>query len=596
MRRQHLLRRNKGCETVHDAVWCDTETLPDPMPGGGERHRLNFGYACYRRSPRPDQWTSPLWARFETVDEFWDWIEDRLHGKCKLYIFAHNWAFDFPVLNGFNVLPDRGWGLVSSVIESPPIILKYRRNKQTICIVDTLNIWRMSLAKLGKSIGLPKLEMPAFGAPADEWNIYAHRDVEIIMEACMKWWTFLRVNDLGGFAPTLAAQAFRTFRHRFMTHDIMIDNHAIGLPLARSAVHGGRTEAFYIGKVPETIYKLDINSMYPAIMQAEEMPTKIIGAYKNVTHEELSRWVSRYSVVAECRLHTPEPCYGMVHGNRLVFPVGEFAAPLCTPELEYALEHDHIESIALAAVYEREPIFRNYVEWFYPYRLTCKEKGDDVAADNAKLLLNSLYGKTGQRGIVYRKIDDTPDMECAQWLEVDAETNEVRRYRQYGGIIEQRDESPESRDSHPAIAAHVTAYARMRLWRLMLVAERQNIYYCDTDSLWVNEVGYRNLSPYLHETELGKLKLEGIHDDVEIRGAKDYTIDGKTRIKGIRAKARQLGRNIYEQEKFSSIKGLLRMGDLTAPVVTTQRKTLTRIYSKGRVTESGRVEPLFLDL
>lgn len=592
MRRQHYLRANKGCEMPSECIWVDTETKPSTQPDGSEAHHLWFGYAAHRRAPRPNEWTKPDWTRFIDIGEYWDWVESKLHGKIKLYMFAHNWAFDGPVLDVFNELPRRGWKLVGSVIQSPPIILRYRRGCHTLQLVDTLNIWRMKLEDLGNSLELPKLTMPALSDPQSQWDTYGQRDVEIIMLACLQWWTFLKSNDLGGFASTLAAQAFRTFRHRFMHHDILIDDNENSLELSRQALHGGRTECAFIGKVPHRVFKLDINSQYASVMHNEYMPRKVIGHYRSVTFSELRNWLTKYCVVAECTVDTEQAVYPLVHDKRLIFPVGQFTTFLTTPEISYGLEHGHIIGIRQAAVYERDILFKDYVEWMFDYRVSCKDQGNEVDADNAKILLVALFGKFGQRGFIYNTIEHIQDLSIGMWTELDAETGEVNHLRQYGGIIEQLINETEARDSSPAIAAHITAHGRMMLWSLLQQAGKGNVVYYDTDSIWTNETGYSNLKEHCHKTDLGKLKMEGIHNEVIIYGPKDYRLDGLARIKGIRRNAVEIDPGYYRQEKFTSLKGLLRIGDLTRPIVTTITKRLQRIYKKGIVTPTGVVDPL----
>lgn len=595
MRRCHYLKPNSGNELPTDAIWCDTETVGTKQPDGSERHTLKFGYAASRRTRAADSWTLPDWLRFEHRADFWDWAESKLHGKIKLYIFAHNWGFDAPVLDLFNELPRRGWKLVSSVIDSPPVILKWRRAQQSICIIDTLNIFKVPLAVIGDTLGLPKLTMPAPDASKEDWDRYGKRDVEIIMRAVMDWWQFLRTHDLGGFAPTISAQALRTFRHRFMKHQILIDDNEKSLLLARQAFKGGRTEAFYIGRVPDVVYKLDVNSMYPHIMATTPVPTKLVGTYKRSNCEELQQILQSYAVCADVTVKTDEAAYPIIHDNKLIFPVGHYRVQLTTPELIYALLCGHIEIVHAVAVYEAAIIFKDYVEFFQTVRNAAKARGDEGEADRCKRMGNHLFGKFGQNGRVFNIIDHTPDLQCRSWSEVDAQTGIVHKYRQYAGVIEEWREEGESRDSHPAIAAHITAAARMHLYSLMRSAGLGNYFYCDTDSLWVNATGLGNLRLELDNIKLGKLKLEGTHEAVTIYGLKDYVIDDKRKTKGVKAKAVQISEHTFEQDQFSNLKGLLRDGDLTAPVIKRMSKTLSRKYTKGTVLQTGWVLPLRID-
>lgn len=595
-RRRHFVYGNKCTELVHDAIWVDTEGNRIKSAENEERHTLKQGMACYRRRIDSTKWSDEHWHRFTDYDDFWDWTIDCLHGKTRLYIFAHNWSYDGPILNLFGALPERGWQLISAVINSPPIILRWRKKPHTIQVVDTLNIWRESAKKIGNALALPKLVMPADDAPQEDWDEYNKRDVEIIMEACLRWFAYLLEHDLGGFACTLASQAMRTYRHRFMHHKILIDDNTEALEFARASMHGGRCECHYIGERTERTYRYDINSQYPAIMATELMPARLINHYRDVSQAEIEDWSKNYCVIAHVGLQTDEPVYGLAHNKRLVFPVGQFPTTLTTPEVRYALAHGHIKRIYSVAVYEPEILFKEFVEFFHGERRRYQQMGDDMNSLNTKLFMNSLSGKFGQKGIYYEKVDTTPDQAIKFWLAGKVGTKQIWHMRQYAGIIEQQAQETESKESHPAILAHITAHGRIQLWGLMQRCGVGHYFYNDTDSLWVDKIGAMALTELIHPTELGKLALEGTHKRVIIHGPKDYWYDGIRRIKGIRDDAEQIDANTYRQQRFSTLVGLLRRGDLTAPIIQTITKQLRREYLKGIVSKTGVVTPLHLTL
>ncbi|MBA7571642.1 hypothetical protein ES708_13408 [subsurface metagenome] len=149
-------------------------------------------------------------------------------------------------------------------------------------------------------------------------------------------------------------------------------------------------------------------------------------------------------------------------------------------------------------------------------------------------------------------------------------------------------------DSFPAIAAHVTGYARMYLWSLMQQAGWGNYFYCDTDSLIVNEVGLCRLQNKIDKSLLGGLKIDSVGSTVLLRGLKDYSFGAKTVIKGIRKNAVKLATGVYSQEKWPSFRGLLRSGQPEDYIVETVTKHLTRNYTKGDVNLDGVVRPYVL--
>lgn len=595
MRRAHLLRAVTSSEFPSNCIWFDTETHPDPTyQGKGERHVLTFGWAIYRRIER-GEWTAPEYHRFVSVVEFWEWVWSKSRPKTRLYLFCHNAAFDVPVVDAFGVLRGAGWQLTKAVVDSPPVILAWRKDKVTIQLVDTLNIWRMALAKVGEQIGLPKLAMPAATASREEWDAYGKRDVEIIAAACVQWFVFLKANALGGFAPTLAAQALRAYRHRFMDCKILMDDNEDAAALSREALHGGRVECFRLGAIGEPVHVLDINSMYPAVMRETPMPTRLLLYTRHAEPAELIGWLDRFAVVAEVDIECRAPWYGVVHDGRLIFPIGRFRAALTTPDLARAVARGEVRRVHRAAVYEQAVIFAGFVDALYKIRMQAQGEGNGVMSWLAKILMNSLYGKFGQKGRVYETVGDWPDDSIAVWEEVDADTGRSYKLRRYAGIVQQLSAEPESRESFPAIAAHVTAAARSRLNSLIHGIPTGQIHYVDTDSLFVSAAGAQALQAHIDQKQLGALKLVGVYGDVEIFGPKDYRLGDKKVIKGVKCSAVWTGAASVTQPQFSSLIGLLRAGDLSAPIVKTVAKELRREYRKGRVQPDGSVLPLIID-
>lgn len=558
-------------------------------------HRLWFGHAAYSRTRTAGDWTAPEWTRFETRKAFWDWVDAHTAPKRCTYLFCHNTGFDLPVMDIFRELPRRGWKMTRAVLDAPPTIITFRRAGARIEVLDTLNIWRMPLAKLGAMVGLPKLDMPAPTAPAGEWQTYARRDVEILWKACMEWWAWLRGEDMGSFAPTLAAQALRTWRHRYMDERVLVHDTADLLTMEREAYHGGRVECFRLGRYTGRFHVLDVNSLYPAVMQYGTYPARVAFRRKNAAGFPWTRYTNEYCTIARVELQTDQAAYPVMSDGKLIFPVGRYPATLCGPELLYAHEHGHITRMIEVALYERAPIFRQFVDDLYRRRVVARRAGDDTRSHFIKIMMNSLYGKFGQRGDTWAEHEWVEDLTARRWKEVDAETGNVVMYRQLGGLVQRQSSEPESRESCPAIAAYVTSYARMHLWRLMQLAGRDNLYYVDTDSLLVTDAGRRRLKAETDPDAIGKLKLETSTDRIELYGPKDYVIGDKRKHKGVRANAEWLDATTVRQERWRGLKGQIADGILDQPTTATITKRLKRNYTKGRVGRTGRVHPLELD-
>lgn len=591
MRRIRFLPGNKRSTSPTRAIWVDTETVPTEEAPGLMRHDLTFGWGCYSRRHRVTHWSEPEWSRFETASEFWEWALSHVPERTALYLYAHNAAYDMTVLRCWDLLPELGWELKSAVLDSPPFLATWRNGRRVLRMVDTLNLWRKPLKVLGEVVGLSKYEMPDGWTDREAGDRYCKRDVEIIRAMCLRWWGWLKSEDLGSAANTLAAQALTTYRHRFLTHPIFLDGNKAALSLSRDGYSGGRVECFRVGKLERTSYLLDVNSMYPAVMESEQYPTKLVLHCRRIDLAELTRWLTRYCVMARVEIDTPEPCYPCRVPGYLLHPVGRFQTVLATPELIHALQHGRIVRVLDAAIYQRAPIFKSWVGDMYRRRQEYQAAGDTFGAWVTKLMLNSLYGKFGQRGWKTEIRADVPWNGVGAWTEIDADTGRVYRMRALAGVLVVEYQEGEATFSHPAIAAHVTAWGRMRLWDLIQTAGAPNVDYCDTDSVWTNEEGLRRLWGRIDPHRLGALKLEAIDSDVEIHGPKDYRRGTLIRTKGVRSKAVWLTPDSVEQDMWIGLKGLIQRGTLDAPRVRTQVKVLSRVYRKGVILDSGRTRP-----
>ena len=588
-----MLRSNANVELPSQMIFVDTETRGAIVEPGVERHRLWFGCALYRRTreSRGKMHTTEEWFTFTTPNEFWDWVEDKALFGRKLYIFAHNWNFDGSILYTATQLHDRGWQTMGYVNENPPFILRVKRDRHYLALIDTLNYFTMSLAALGESIGIPKLPFPDYAEDWETWVTYCKRDVQVLCDAVIQYINFIDTEDLGNFRPTIASQAFNAFRHRFMTVPIMIHDNRRALELERDSYFGGRVECFRIGEVTEPLYYLDVNSMYPFVMRDHEYPTAIYSLKRRTDVERLKDALTAFAVTAKVLINTDEPVYPFVRNDKLMFPIGEFCVTLSTPELLYALERGHIVHVYEMALYKRAKIFTEYVESLYAARQRYRAAGNPAFAFMCKIMLNSLYGKFGQRSHAWDDVRAATEDDPPEWLQQFSPGDPVARYRVRMGRVQMKTRPDESRDSFPAIAAHVTAYGRMLLWELIKQAGRENVFYCDTDSLVVNTDGFNRLKYRIDDKRLGCLKLEDTATTAEFNCPKDYRFGDTVRMKGIRRDAVEIEPATFKQQQFRSWDYHMSQGDEGFIDIQTIRKHLNRIYGKGSVGDDGKVTP-----
>lgn len=618
----HIMKVQKSNKMPASLLFFDTETKTQPTPDvpDTERQVLNFGYAFACRYENGTR-TREQWCRFTTPKDFFKFVISRIDKERPLYVFAHNLGFDLTIVDFWNWSENKSFVVEYFVISDPPTFIIGRYKGRKIVFIDTLNYWRTSLAKIGESIGLPKLARPTKRSSQLYWERYGKRDVQVLHSAVEKLMEYIKANDLGQFGLSAASMALSTFKHRFMSHEIYIHDNRLALEIERCSYYGGYCDNFFVGTLTGTkVYKLDVNSMYPYVMLSQ-FPCKLLHSEKNPSGLSIKKALLDKGVIANVEIASTKATYPVYIKGRLCYANGNFTTYLCGPELKEAIYAGHIKRYIAAAFYDLAPIFRRYIEFFWRERQRFKNEGNDVNQYFVKLFMNMLYGKFGQLG--YDTAELTPDAlnavykaagkempECYNNIEsiltqfigqVDWRPIGLNRpltMRRVNNSIQIKVPNGEHNESFPAIAAYVTSYARRLLFSYIQMAGTYNTFYCDTDSLFCNEKGYRRLKQggAIHATELGKLKLEGESLSTSFRCPKDYDFDGESKHKGIRRDAEIVKHGVYRQKHFEGIKSVLKRNYQPFIDIRTITKEVTGEYLKGNVARNGWVTPFTLPL
>ena len=593
----HVLRPNNRSETPHNVIFFDIETKAVPIDDETRQMVFHLGWACFWRNMKKSRRIYETWHKIESPLAFWKWVDSKTMVKTTTYLVAHNADFDVTVMQGCTNLNKLGWRITDWWSNDGRYLITFKKENKRITIVDNMNIFPFSLEQIGADLGYPKLHVDFETVDDDTLSIYCFRDVEILICAWAKWLEFIKSEDLGNFAKTIAGQSFNAYRHRFMKAQIMIHDREETLKHERRAYCGGRTECFWVGRRQGVkTYKLDVNSMYPYVMKEYSYPVAAVHTVRNMPLTKLSKLLEDFLVIADVVISTDEPAYVRKDPAGLFFPVGEFETTLCTPELKYALDNWHIVSVGQVSWYKHDYIFRDFVDYFYNKRLEAKTAGQTAYALFYKLILNTLYGKFGQ--LIYGwKVIDNCDLGIYRQEKVyNAKTGKVTYYRYHDGVVEESMEPEEAFNSFPAISAHVTAYARMYLWQLIMTAGRKNVLYVDTDSLFVTEEGLANLRTFIDPKRLGALKVEGETDYLEISAPKVYRFGLETKTKGIRDNALYKGDGFYVQDQWTRLGTRVKHQLGEVYLIRKIEKHLSYEIRKGTVTVSGWIEPIRLEL
>jgi len=221
-RKPHRLGKNKGNEKPQQVLFFDTETTPVQLSEDLVEHKLKLGSSCYVKYNHKNNTESRSWFDFTTRQEFWEYVASCCHEKKRLIMVSHNLDFDIQVIDGFKALQAKGFHMEYVIINGTTNIWSFASGQKSILLLDNMNYFKMSLAALGESIGVKKLDIDFDNCTDEDLLIYCRRDVEIMCNAWSEWLDFLHVNNLGCWSKSIAGQSLNSFRHRFMINPPLI--------------------------------------------------------------------------------------------------------------------------------------------------------------------------------------------------------------------------------------------------------------------------------------------------------------------------------------------------------------------------------------
>lgn len=427
---------------------------------------------------------------------------------------------------------------------------------------------------------------------------YLENDVKAGQEMLYGFWKMIyelegSIDDLPMTLPSLAMRLWR----KTLTKPIYVTTNKNLREFERRAYSGGRTQCFR-GGIYDSVRVYDINSQYPAVMRSGTYPVSYKGG-----------WVRHYcgdDVVAlyegdfrQTNTNVPailrdEQSGEFVYSGSGVYTHAEVARIRTMGEFTVKRGYVYVET--------GNP-FVGFIDKWYGLKLEAERNGDTALRFVAKILMNSLYGKFGQRDEQWTLLKLTRD----ETIQLMAEGVNIRHL---GGYV-LKEEKRISDFTFCAIAAYVTSYARLLLLDYMDACYTQGgkVIYCDTDSVHCTETVLPS------SDSLGDVKLEyegeGAYAGRKLYGLKegkinkDGTKSAKLVHKGVISDKDRLSYKItyddmkrfatdprYEveirQQNFPTPKEVL-SGKAQPAIMVTRKRTLRNTYERkenpGEYTE-----------
>ena len=419
---------------------------------------------------------------------------------------------------------------------------------------------------------------------------------------------------------TASGLAMAAYRHRFLEPGLLCHVNEPARALERESYYGGETECYRIGEFAERVQLLDVSSMYGAVMRGGSFPFKIVDYQSchdkpRTTQPDIDPSASIAEVTVNTNRRTVPLRGHFANGKftkltrdglgatpyrnqqRTLHVLGTIRTTLAGPELADLAAHGEIVAWHKWTTYEMRPLFKEYMEFFWAMRRRAKENGDQQAEHIAKISMNGLYGKFGQRA---EKWLDMPGLSIGKrWgnlTTIGIEKRDVKEFRAVAGIVQQKTDQGEHINAVPSIASFVTSFGREFMGGAKIAAGKSHTLYQAVDSLIVDETGYQNLlgCGMVEDATMGKFRRQMSAHYCRIVGCNAVQLDAVWRLAGLPNINTQIDHNTFECTTAEKMDAML---ERTPDMKTKERVVNWKIptkYSRASVDLKGQVSPFVI--
>lgn len=567
IRATHWVRPNHQCRIPSRWIAFDTESWAEKgqneevqhwRSGAAIRWRTDLKTGIHKES-----------AHFTSPEDLWAWIDAYCKPEHRTVLVAHNLGYDARISRAFDILPSLGFTLDWCNLDRNVSAMTWRSDHGTLVICDLFTYLPMALHKVGELLNLPKLKMPNVRAPQSHWDEYCLRDADIVHRAVVDLVAYIQANQLGNWQPTGAGMAYSTWRHKFMTHKVLVHDNDEVLRAERAAMHTGRAEAWRHGVVSNgPWHEVDMRSAYTRIAQDSELPAKYKFSCGRISQAQYEQLTHTFRVLCEVRVTTDVPVVPFDNGERTLWPVGVFTTTLWDTEINEALSEGAKVSFLRCHVYTREPVLRDWATWVLSVM-----RGDDPTAPRVveawtKHCGRALIGRLSLRVPSWETYGANPTGSTGISYDVDYTTSEIARLMHVGNKTFVETARKEGRDSLPQITGWIVAECRVRLWQAMRAAGFENLAHVDTDSVLVNSVGLAQIRDAYSASFNQVWQVKATWQALVVYGPRNIRAGRDRKVSGVPKTATEVEPNVFKGEQWRGLATDIMAGRSDAVTIT----------------------------
>lgn len=594
--RAHWVRGNAQERMPHRWIVADTE---------GDRHRSGDTETQTLLCADATRWRDDLKTgdhaedyATESASAFWEWVDDYCAAGRRVVLWFHNLAYDLRTLNAFELLPALGWELEWCNLDRDVSVVTWRSDHGTLTISDTYTWVPKPLSEIAGMTGIPKPRLPEKRDTLATWHARCRADVDIARQVVLEILDYIQSEHCGNWQPTGAGMGYTTWRHRFMTHKVLVHDNADALAAERRAMWAGRAEAWWHGKASRGPFReWDMHMAYCRIAAECDVPIKLWcddGKPSKRVHEwAMQTWV----VLCDVEVTTNVPCVPANHGGRVVWPVGTFRTTLWQPELSLVRRTGGRYRVLRQWRYNAGPALRDWAQWSIGQ---CARKDDGITPVQqswVKHQSRALIGRLALRNSVWGEWGANYHGAAGMTVMLDADTGTQHRMMHVGSRTFIESARAESDNGLPQVTGYIQSVCRVRLWDAAMAAGAENVLHLDTDSVIVNAAGHRQLSQAVEAGLPGGWRTKDRWRSLEVIGPRHYLSSGRRVLPGVPRAAVAAGDGSYRGEVWESLSHALERGETASVTIRDRTWRPKRADNRRPWTEdvAHRAVPLWID-
>lgn len=592
--RAHYIRPNESTRIPRRHIAIDSEARHH-YDGKHDVQTWRLGHAVFNEYTPAGVWRTRS-VPYSDPDTLWDDITRYTRSRRRTVVWAHNLSYDMRVTNSLRCLAERGWDLVDIRVASQGTWARWGKDDRTLLMVDSFSVWPCKLETIGNAVGISKPEDPA-DDDDEGWADRCRVDAEILAEAVRRYTQWLRDDDLGNWQFTGAGQVWSVWRHRHMTHRVLVDDTFGIRDIERRAMWTGRAEAWIHGAEDrERVYDWDWANSYARICRDVDLPVAQHSVSRNVRLDNLLKWTQRYCVLAEVDVDTPEPVVPTELDGRIVWPVGRFSTVLWDPELRLLDECGATVKVGRVWLYRKAPALK---VWAESILADLHRKDPETPAWQRIILKHWSRALIGRFAMRYRTWETFAHSETDEIKSIngwDADADVPIDFLQVGHEVRRLAAEEDGADAAPFVTGYVMSVARARLWRATSLVGPSEVLYVDTDSLLVTKDGHERLVELEGHPDLDGLRLKRRFVGWAIAGPRQLVLENEVRISGIPKNSRVVGPWQFEGEVWRGMRFSLEHNEADTVRITSRTFRVTGTDKRRVVAPNGRTEPIRLSI